>query len=210
MQLTLDLVTIAALFGAMALLALTPSMSVFAVTTNAARGGFVPGAFTALGIVLGDLVFIFFAIFGLALLAENFGNLFFLLKYAGGLYLIWLGVSLWRSRRKEMKEVVTTASSLMNSFMTGLLITISDQKALLFYLGFFPAFLDLAALTALDIGLVALLSAVAVGGVKLGYAYAAARTRLKLGSRTSERSSVLAACIMITIGTIMIMQGKSP
>jgi len=210
MQLTLDLVTIAALFGAMTLLALTPSMSVFAVTANAARGGFVPGAFTALGIVLGDLVFIFFAIFGLALLAENFGNLFFLLKYAGGLYLIWLGVSLWRSRRKEMKEVVTTASSLMNSFMTGLLITISDQKALLFYLGFFPAFLDLAALTALDIGLVALLSAVAVGGVKLGYAYTAARTRLKLGSRTSERSSVLAACIMITIGTIMIVQGKSP
>jgi hypothetical protein len=68
----------------------------------------------------------------------------------------------------------------------------------------------LAALTALDIGLVALLSAVAVGGVKLGYAYAAARTRLKLGSRTGERSSVLAACIMITIGTIMIVQGKSP
>ncbi|HET7687692.1 MAG TPA: LysE family translocator [Candidatus Macondimonas sp.] len=210
MQLTLDLVTIAALFGAMALLALTPSMSVFAVTANAASGGFVPGAFTALGIVLGDLVFIFFAIFGLALLAENFGNLFFLLKYAGGLYLIWLGVSLWRSKRKEMKDVATTASSLMNSFMTGLLITISDQKALLFYLGFFPAFLDLAALTALDIGLVGLLSIIAVGGVKLGYAYAAARTRLKLGNRIGKRSSVLAASIMITIGTIMIMQGKSP
>lgn len=208
MEFTLDLFIIAALFGAMALLALTPSMSVFAVTANAASGGFVPGAFTALGIVLGDLVFIFFAIFGLALLAENFGELLFLLKYAGGLYLIWLGISLWRSRKKKMKQVATTRLSLMNCFMTGFLITISDQKALLFYLGFFPAFLDLAALTVFDIGLVALLSTLAVGGVKLGYAYAAAWTRLILESRTGERLSVLAACIMITIGTIMIMQGK--
>ncbi|MGB5235177.1 MAG: LysE family translocator [Candidatus Macondimonas sp.] len=208
MEFTLDLVTIAALFGAMALLALTPSMSVFAVTANATSGGFVPGAFTTLGIVMGDLVFIFFAIFGLALLAENFGDLFFLLKYAGGLYLIWLGVSLWRSRRKEMKWAPTMRPSLMNFFMTGFLITISDQKALLFYLGFFPAFLDLAALTPFDIGFVALLSTVVVGGVKLGYVYAAARTRLMLESRIGERSSVLAACIMITTGTVMIVQGK--
>ena len=208
MEFTLDLVTIAALFGAMALLALTPSMSVFAVTANAASGGFVPGAFTALGIVMGDLVFIFFALFGLALLAENFGDLFFLLKYAGGLYLIWLGVSLWRSRRKKMKQVATTQPSLMNCFMTGLLITLGDQKALLFYLGFFPAFLDLAALTVFDIGLVALISTVAVGGVKLGYAYAAARTRLILEGRIGKRSSVLAACILITTGTVMIVQGK--
>ena len=208
MEFTLDLVTIAALLGAMALLALAPSMSVFAVAANAASGGFVPGAFTGLGIVMGDLVFIFFAIFGLALFAENFGDLFFLLKYAGGLYLIWLGISLWRSRRKGMKWVATTRPSLMNCFMTGFLITISDQKALMFYLGFFPAFLDLTALTAFDIGLVALISTVAVGGVKLGYAYAAARTRLMLESRIGERSSVFAACIMITTGTVMIVQGK--
>lgn len=204
MEFTLDLATIAALFGALALLALTPSMSVLAVTANAGGAGFVPGAFTALGIVTGDLVFIFFAIFGLALLAENFENFFSLLKYAGGLYLIWLGISLWRSKRKGMKSAPATGPSLMSSFMAGLLITISDQKAILFYLGFFPAFLDLATLTPLDIGLVAALSTVAVGGVKLGYAYAAARTHLILEGRTSERLSVLAACIMITTGTFMI------
>lgn len=208
MEFTLDVFTIAALLGAMALLALTPSMSVFAVAANAASGEFVPGAVTALGIVMGDLVFILFAIFGLTLLAENFGDLFFLLQYAGGLYLIWLGISLWRSRRKKMKQVATTRPSLMNCFMTGFLITISDQKALLFYLGFFPAFLDLTTLTAFDIGLVALISTVAVGGVKLGYAYAAARTRLILEGRIGERSSVLAACMLITIGTVMIVQGK--
>jgi len=50
------------------------------------------------------------------------------------------------------------------------MITLGDQKAILFYLGFFPAFLDLVAMSALDTAVILLVTTVAVGGVKLAYA----------------------------------------
>ena len=57
--------------------------------------------------------------------------------------------------------------------MTGLLVTLGDQKAVVFYLGFLPAFIELGTLSHPDIGAVLASAVLAVGGVKLGYAYAA-------------------------------------
>jgi len=69
--------------------------------------------------------------------------------------------------------------SAWSSFMTGLPITPGEQKAILFYLGFFPAFMDLKALTVPDALIVIAIAAVAVGGVKLGYAWVASVVRMK-------------------------------
>jgi hypothetical protein len=87
-----------ALFAAMAVLAAVPSISVLTVTTRSVSFGFVHGAFTAMGVVAGDLLFILMALFGLAFLAEAMGSTFFLVKYLGGAYLIWLGIGLWKQR----------------------------------------------------------------------------------------------------------------
>ena len=46
--------------------------------------------------MLGDIVFILLAIFGLAVLAETLGDYFAFVKYLGGAYLIGFGVMLWR------------------------------------------------------------------------------------------------------------------
>ena len=67
------------------------------------------------------------------------GNLFFLVKYLGGAYLIWLGIQVWRSRSKVVKAEEMIEPSLLSSFLTGLFITLGDQKTILFYLGFFPS-----------------------------------------------------------------------
>ncbi|HBE31774.1 MAG TPA: hypothetical protein DD990_10685, partial [Cyanobacteria bacterium UBA11368] len=56
------------------------------------------------------------------------------------------------SQEVETEEVVK--SSLLSSFMTGLLITLADQKAILFYFGFFPAFLDISKISYLDTGII--------------------------------------------------------
>ncbi|HBE31773.1 MAG TPA: hypothetical protein DD990_10680, partial [Cyanobacteria bacterium UBA11368] len=50
--------------------------------------GFIHGVFATIGIVLGDIIFIIIAIWGLSFLAETMGNLFVLIKYIGGAYLI--------------------------------------------------------------------------------------------------------------------------
>jgi threonine/homoserine/homoserine lactone efflux protein len=86
-----------ALFGTMVVLAAIPSVSVLAVSARSAASGFVHGALTTLGVVLGDVVFILLAVYGLAAIAELMGDRFVLVRYLGAAYLVWLGVVLWRA-----------------------------------------------------------------------------------------------------------------
>ncbi len=206
---TLQLPNIAALFAAMALLAAVPSVSVLAVAANAASSGLRHGALTALGIVVGDIVFVLTATFGLVLLSDTLGSAFIWIKYAGAAYLLVLGTLQWRSSRQYHQRANMARRSAAGSFMTGLLITFADQKAVLFYLGFLPAFIELETLTPIDIGVIALITLLAVGGVKLAYAYAAARTRTRVGAneRLGRWMNRVAAAIMIGAAAVVLVRG---
>ncbi|MEX2517168.1 MAG: LysE family translocator [Gammaproteobacteria bacterium] len=194
------------LVAAMAVLAAAPSISVFAVTSRAAISGFSHGMFVALGVVAGDMIFILLAILGLVLLVDVMGELFILAKLLGGAYLIWLGTGFWRTRNKTSQFNKAGSGSLFSSFMTGLLITLADQKAVLFYLGFLPVFLDLKRLSYFDTGLVMLIALVAVGGVKLGYVCIAADVGKHIaGGRYSTIVNLLVAAVMIAAGIWLVI-----
>ena len=192
--------SIIALFGAMAVLAMIPSLSVLTVVARSAALGFSHGLATALGIVVGDFIFIILAIYSLAAVAENMGGLFLLVKYGGGVYLIWSGIKLIRDRSKNLEVAVVTSSQL-SSFVSGLTITLSDQKAILFYLSFFPAFLDLDRISTIDIIIVIAIAAVTVGGIKIGYAYLADRAKFLRQSFGKNQ------IINLTAGSVLVVSG---
>lgn len=175
-----------------------------AVSARSAASGFAHGAATTLGIVLGDLVFIMLAVFGLVLFVEAMGDWVFLVKYVAGAYLLWLGVQLWRSRSNNVTRDGVERASLWSSFMAGLLITLADQKAVFFYLAFFPAFIDLVELSWVDVSLVGAITIVAVGGVKLGYAYAADRAVTLFGSGMAAKMNSIAAAVMVSTGVLIL------
>ena len=129
--------SLVALFVAMASLAALPSMSVLTVITRSLSGGFLHGAVATAGIATGDALFILLAIYGLALMSKFLGPFFLAIKLGGGAYLIWLGVSLWRAKAGPIGIQAVRKTSLAASFLNGLLITLGDQKAVLFY-GVFP------------------------------------------------------------------------
>ena len=164
------------------------------------------GVFTTVGIVLGDVIFILVAIFGLAVLAETMGSLFVLIKYLGAAYLFGLGVALWRVKpRSDMADEVV-ASSLLSSVMTGLLITLADQKAILFYLGFFPAFVDLSSLSYVDAAIILGIASVAVGGGKLVYAYLADRTHVLASANMYQTMNRIAGAILMAVAVIVMLK----
>ena len=198
--------SIVALFSAMVVLAFIPSVSVLAVSTRAATSGFIHSVFTTIGIVVGDIIFLIIAIWGLSLLAETMGSLFVLIKYLGGAYLMLLGIGLFRSKSKDVKTEEVIETSLLCSFLTGLSITLADQKATLFYLGFFPAFLDLSKISYFDTStsIIIAITTVAVGSVKLGYAFMADRARLLISSQTRKGINIAAGCVMIAVGVLLI------
>lgn len=205
MEHSLTIGSMTALFGALVVLAALPSTSVLAVSARAAASGFVQGVWTAVGIVVGDIVFIGIAILGLAVLVEILGDGFVVVKYLGGAWLIWLGIDLWRSRSGGAAAGKVTETTWLSSFMTGLLITLADQKAILFYLGFFPAFVDLSALSALDAVIVITLAVVAVGGVKLAYAWLAHRGGTLIAGRARGVLSGIAAAVLVGVGVFLIV-----
>ncbi|MEP0800832.1 LysE family translocator [Funiculus sociatus GB2-M1] len=204
MQSSMTFSSIVALFSAMIILASIPSVSVLAVTTRAATSGFIHGIFTTVGIVLGDIIFIIIAIWGLSFLAEAMGSLFVLIKYLGASYLILLGIGLWKSKSNNIETEEVVKSSLLSSFLTGLFITLGDQKATLFYLGFFPAFVDISKISYWDTLIIITITIVAVGGVKLGYAFLADRARFFISSKVRKRINIAAGCVMIGVGVFLL------
>lgn len=208
MDITLTLESGLSLFGAMLVLALVPGLSVVTVCARAAAFGLRHGVLAALGIVAGDIVYILIVVLGLAALADGVPGLTAALGYAGGAYLVWLGLRTWRARARPAAalERVSEASA-AGSFLAGLLLTLADQKAVLFYLVFLPAFLDLSRATPGDAVLVAAIAAVAVGGAKLAYAILADRARTLPGAKFAAALNGCAAAVQVGAGIFLILRG---
>lgn len=198
----MGLFEILVLFMIMAALALTPSASVALVVARTSTGGLCSGGAVAAGIVLGDLVFVGLAILGMTALAEAMGSLFLLMRYLAAAYLIWFGIGLLRSRpARPTVSSGRSATTVSASFLSGLLLTLGDIKAIFFYASLFPAFVDLTAIGAADIAIIVTLTIVAVGGVKLGYAYFAAQIISALvGSRAAQVARIATGGCMVGAG----------
>ena len=206
MQLTMTLGNMIALFGAMLVLAAMPSSSVVIVVSRSLSSGYMHGVLAALGIVVGDIIFILIAIFGLTLLAESMTEMFVLIKYLGGAYLVWLGTGLLFAKPGELQAEKNGSAARSSSFLSGLLFTLADQKALLFYLGFFPAFINLSSLTLADTAAILTITLLAVGGVKLAYAFMADRAALLFTDKARRGLNIASGSLMLAIGLFVIVR----
>ncbi len=201
----MTLISIFALTGAMLLLAITPGPGVFATVARALASGLKHSAFVVLGIVTGDLIFLLFAIYGLATVATNLHGLFVVIKYIGAVYLIYLGVRLWHAKPENIQiQAGTEDLSWKSNFLTGLFITLGNPKVILFYLGFLPTFVDLTSLSSLDVGVIATIVSLVLGLTMLAYAYAASRARTLFQDTSSQRwMNRSAGSAMIATGSVL-------
>ena len=196
---------LAGLAGAMFLLAITPGPGVFATTARALASGFAHASVVVAGIVVGDLLFLLLAIYGLSAIATVLGDLFAVVKIAGGSYLVWLGIRVWRSPPRQLHDTPVRALSWKATFMSGLVITLGNPKVILFYLGFLPTFIDLTQMSLASVAMVAIVVSAVLGGVLLGYAVLAARARTFFqGQRAQRNMNRSAGAVMITTGAILI------
>ena len=206
METTLTAGTLFALFIALLVLAAVPSVSTLTVIARSAALGFRHGVATTLGILTADVVFILAAIYGLAALAANIGPWFKVVKLLGGIYLIVSGLMLLFMLMPGRQAAAAKTSTLRASYLTGLSITFGDHKAILFYLGFFPAFIDIGAMTSMDAALVLLAATAAVGGMKLVYAGLADQARARLGEQVQQGINRFAGGVMIAVGAIVLIR----
>ena len=186
----------------MLVLAVSPGPGVFATVARSMATGFRSSLSVILGIVIGDITFLMLAIFGMAAIARELGDLFGLVRILGGTYLIWLGVRIWVSRPMEDPSGLQGGGrGHCGGVLSGLLITLSNPKVILFYCGFLPTFMDLTALRASDIMAVVGAISFILALVLVTYAYLASRARKIFQSRKAlKRMDRTAGAMMVAAG----------
>jgi threonine/homoserine/homoserine lactone efflux protein len=132
----------------------------------------------SIGIALGDVVWLTFAVLGLVALAQTFHEIFLAVKYAGAAYLLYLAYKIWTApvvaRDVEAQAGTEHPAKLL---FGGLALTLGNPKTIVFYLALLPTILDLTKITVLGYAELVVATLSVVGVVFAGYIVLAARAR---------------------------------
>lgn len=124
-------------------LALTPGPNGLLALTHGALYGRRRTLWTIGGGVLGFVLLMALSMFGIGALLQASAQALILLKLIGGLYLIWLGIQLWRTPAMRLGALERSAPKASGSlFRQGLFSALSNPKVILFFGAFLPQFLD--------------------------------------------------------------------
>ncbi|GHT88097.1 leucine efflux protein [Betaproteobacteria bacterium] len=125
---------------------LVPGPNSLYVFTVASRRGIAAGYRGAGGIFTGDAILMLLAASGAASVLKATPALFTVLRYAGALYLVWLGIDLlraaWAQWRSRTAPATTPPLTPLTPFRTALLISLLNPKAILFFVSFFIQFVS--------------------------------------------------------------------
>jgi threonine/homoserine/homoserine lactone efflux protein len=116
-----------------------PGPGNLALVTSTGKGGLVGGLAATLGVIAGDQVLIWLAVAGMAALLSASPLLFAAVQWLGAAYLAWLG---WRLLRAQPGDAPVLQIRAGQYFRQALLITLLNPKAIVFYMAFFPLFVD--------------------------------------------------------------------
>jgi threonine/homoserine/homoserine lactone efflux protein len=123
-------------------LAITPGPAVLYIVTRSLVQGRGSGFVSVGGVALGNLGNALAASIGLAALFAVSSLAFTVVKYAGALYLVYLGVQMWRSSQSESPSTVPPAAPLGRAFRDGVVVALLNPKTTIFFAAFLPQFLS--------------------------------------------------------------------
>ncbi|CAM5524095.1 threonine/homoserine/homoserine lactone efflux protein [Aquamicrobium terrae] len=134
--------TWAAFAAASAILLVIPGPTILLVVSYALGQGWRTALPMAAGVALGDFTAMTLSMLGIGALLAASATVFTLLKVIGALYLIWLGIKLFRAGGTLRAEPRTDAASAAKMTAHAWLVTALNPKSITFFVAFLPQFLD--------------------------------------------------------------------
>ncbi len=116
-----------------------PGPGNLALVTSTSKGGVRGGLAATLGVMAGDQVLMWMAVAGVATLLATYPAAFSAVQWLGAAYLAWLGVRMLLAKPGDA-PVLTIQPR--HYFRQALAITLLNPKAIVFYMAFFPLFVD--------------------------------------------------------------------
>ena len=124
---------------AVILFLLIPGPGNLALITSTGKGGIAGGLGATLGVIAGDQVLLWAAVAGVSAVMVAYPSAFRAVQWAGAAYLVWMGFRMLRARAGDAPILTIKAG---HYFRQAMLITLLNPKAIVFYLAFFPLFVD--------------------------------------------------------------------
>lgn len=127
-------------FTAVALLELSPGADMAFMLGQTVRNGRKAGFAALFGSLVATFFHIAMAAIGLSAIIAVSAVAFNIIKWAGVIYLIWLGIQAFRSGKTSSSEEVVSSTSTRSVFLQGMLICALNPKVAIFFLAFLPQF----------------------------------------------------------------------
>jgi leucine efflux protein len=116
-----------------------PGVGNLTIITSTSKGGIAGGIAATFGVIVADQVLMWLAVAGVAAILTANPALFGFVQYAGAIYLAWLGLRMIIARPGDAPVLDMKPR---RYFQQAMLITLLNPKAIVFYMAFFPLFVD--------------------------------------------------------------------
>ena len=128
-----------AFVAAIVLFLAIPGPGNLALITSTSKGGVSGGLMATLGVIAGDQVLMWLAVAGVAAVLATYPTAFAAIQWMGAAYLAWLG---WKMLTAKPGDAPVLHIRPQQYFQQALAITLLNPKAIVFYMAFFPLFVD--------------------------------------------------------------------
>jgi threonine/homoserine/homoserine lactone efflux protein len=173
---------------AYAVVVLVPGPGVAAIVARALGTGFRSAIPMVIGILLGDLVYLVFALFGLAIIATWFEAIFIIVRWVSALYLLYVAWQFWSAKPGQEQLGPGQSEPWIRTFLSGFTLTLGNPKTIAFYLALLPTVVPLdqpiTALGFIELTVIVIIVLLLIG---LGYAALAAWARVFITSPRAIR-----------------------
>lgn len=205
----MDLLTLLAFTIAYVVAVLVPGPGVAAIVARALGGGFLSAVPMIVGILVGDLIYLVFALFGLAAIATYFGAVFVIVRWAGALYLLYIAWKFWTAKPGAEQLGPRTKEHWSRTFFAGFALTMGNPKTIVFYLALLPTVVPLdKPISALGFTELTAIVVVVLLAIGCGYAALAAWAREFFTSpRAIRRLNRIAGVIMASAAAFVVARG---
>ncbi len=118
---------------------LIPGPGNLALITSTSKGGIRGGMGATFGVIAGDQVLLWAAVAGVSAVMAAYPTAFHIVQWAGAVYLAFLGIKMLMAKPGDAPILQIKPR---HYFRQALLITLLNPKAIVFYMAFFPLFVD--------------------------------------------------------------------
>ena len=118
---------------------LIPGPGNLALITSTSKGGIAGGLGATFGLIAGDQILLWAAVAGVSAVMTAYPTAFHIVQWAGAVYLAWLGIKMLTTKPGDAPILQIKPR---HYFRQALIITLLNPKAIVFYMAFFPLFVD--------------------------------------------------------------------